>query len=170
MMLLTIPVVLLACSSLTAPPVPEPVAVETPPEAGPPKPPPVASATASAAPPPPSDAGPSVPLDVKEVVVGKGPAAQVGDKVSVQYTGKLMDGTEFDSSRKPGRKPFDFVIGKGQVIKGWDQGIAGMKAGGKRKLTIPPELAYGARGRPPIIPANSTLQFDVELLSINSGK
>jgi hypothetical protein len=170
--LLATPIALLACTSLTAPPVPEPVFVDTPAEAGAPKPPPVASASASAAPPspPPPDAGPSVPIETKDIVVGKGPAAQDGDKVSVQYTGKLPDGTEFDSSRKPGRKPFDFVIGKGQVIKGWDQGIAGMKVGGKRKLTIPPDLAYGARGRPPLIPANSTLVFDVELLSINSGK
>jgi FKBP-type peptidyl-prolyl cis-trans isomerase len=154
------------CTSLTAAPVPEPVATEMPAEAAAPKPPPPqAAASASAVP---LDAGPPVPLDVKDVAVGKGPAAQAGDKVSVQYVGKLMDGTEFDSSKKPGRKPFEFVLGKGQVIKGWDQGVAGMKVGGKRKLTIPPELAYGVRGHPPVIPPNSTLQFDVELLSINT--
>jgi hypothetical protein len=161
----TLAVTPLACASLTAPPTPEPVASNTPAEAPPPKPPPPASASASAA--PPADSGPAVPLDIKDLVVGKGVAAQAGDKVSVQYVGKLMDGTEFDSSKKPGRKPFEFVLGKGQVIKGWDQGVAGMKVGGKRKLTIPPELAYGPRGRPPTIPPNSTLQFDVELLGIN---
>jgi peptidylprolyl isomerase len=154
-----------ACASLTAAPTPEPVATETAAATATP-PPPTASASASAAasaPPPAVDAG---PLDIKDLLVGKGAAAQSGDKLSVQYVGKLMDGTEFDSSRRPGRKPFEFVLGKGQVIKGWDQGVAGMKVGGKRKLIIPPDLAYGQRGHPPTIPPNSTLQFDLELLSI----
>jgi FKBP-type peptidyl-prolyl cis-trans isomerase len=113
-----------------------------------------------------ADAGPPIPLDIKDLITGKGEAAQQGDKVSVHYAGTLMDGKEFDSSRKHGH-PFDFVLGKGQVIKGWDQGVAGMKVGGKRKLTIPPALAYGARGSPPVIPPNATLQFEVELLSVN---
>jgi FKBP-type peptidyl-prolyl cis-trans isomerase FkpA len=103
-----------------------------------------------------------------DLAPGKGDAAAAGDKVSVHYVGTLLDGKEFDSSRKRG-KPFDFVLGKGQVIKGWDQGVAGMKVGGKRKLVIPPSLAYGARGSPPVIPPNSALQFEVELVAI-TGK
>jgi FKBP-type peptidyl-prolyl cis-trans isomerase len=111
-----------------------------------------------------------VPLQVKDIVVGKGVPAKAGDKVSVQYTGTLMDGKEFDSTKKRNNKPFEFVLGKGQVIKGWDQGVAGMKVGGKRKLIIPPDLAYGPRGHPPVIPPNSTLQFDVELQGITPGQ
>jgi hypothetical protein len=173
--LVTLGAAVVACTSLTQPPSPEPIAtVETPSASGSaaPKPPPSASASAlaSARPPPPAavDAGPPRPLDIKDLAVGKGAAAQAGDKVSVHYVGTLMDGTEFDSSRTRD-KPFDFVLGKGKVIKGWDQGVAGMKVGGKRKLTIPPELAYGARGAPPKIPPNSTLQFEVELLGITPG-
>ena len=104
-------------------------------------------------------------LQMEDVVVGEGPEAKAGDTVSVHYTGKLTDGTQFDSS--VGRAPFDFQLGAGMVIKGWDQGVAGMKVGGKRKLTIPPELGYGARGFPGAIPPNSTLVFDVELLKVN---
>ena len=100
--------------------------------------------------------------------MGKGAVAKAGDQVSVHYVGTLMDGTEFDSSRSRG-KPFDFPLGKGRVIKGWDQGVAGMKVGGKRKLTIPPDLAYGPRGAPPKIPPNSTLQFEVELLGVTAA-
>lgn len=100
-------------------------------------------------------------IDEKE---GAGAAAKAGDTVSVHYTGKLKDGTQFDSS--VGKRPFDFPLGAGRVIKGWDEGVAGMKVGGKRKLIIPSELAYGARGFPPVIPANSELHFDVELLAI----
>jgi FKBP-type peptidyl-prolyl cis-trans isomerase len=104
-------------------------------------------------------------LEIEDVAVGTGAEAKAGDTVSVHYTGKLTDGTQFDSS--VGRGPFNFQLGAGMVIQGWDQGVAGMKVGGKRKLTIPPELGYGARGFPGAIPPNSTLVFDVELLKVN---
>jgi hypothetical protein len=163
---------LAACTSLTQPPTPEPIASETPvaasaaPSARPA--PSAAPSAVAAAPPPAVDAGPPVPLDIKDLVVGKGAVAKAGDKVSVHYVGTLMNGTEFDSSRTRGT-PFEFELGKGRVIKGWDQGVAGMKVGGKRKLTIPPELGYGPRGAPPKIPPNSTLQFEVELLGVSAG-
>ena len=104
-------------------------------------------------------------MQVTDLVVGGGPEAVAGKKVSVHYVGTLTDGKKFDSSRDRD-EPFDFRLGAGQVIKGWDQGVAGMKVGGKRKLVIPPELAYGARGFPPVIPPNSTLLFEIELLSV----
>jgi FKBP-type peptidyl-prolyl cis-trans isomerase len=96
---------------------------------------------------------------------GTGPVAQSGQQVSVHYTGWLTNGTKFDSSVDRGQ-PIQFPLGTGRVIKGWDEGVAGMKVGEKRKLTIPPSLGYGERGYPPVIPANSTLVFEVELMGI----
>ncbi len=105
-------------------------------------------------------------LKVDEVKVGEGTTATKGKTVAVHYTGKLTDGTKFDSSYDRGQ-PIEFPLGAGVVIKGWDQGIEGMKVGGKRKLTIPPDLAYGARGTPGgPIPPNATLVFDVELVAV----
>jgi peptidylprolyl isomerase/FKBP-type peptidyl-prolyl cis-trans isomerase FkpA len=101
---------------------------------------------------------------IDDQVVGKGPEAVRGKTVQVHYTGRLTDGTQFDSS--VGGEPFSFVLGAGEVIEGWDRGVAGMKVGGKRKLTLPPELGYGAAGAPPEIPGNATLVFEVELLAV----
>ena len=105
-------------------------------------------------------------LVIEELVVGGGEAAAAGQKVSVHYTGWLTDGKKFDSSKDRG-EPFAFPLGRGQVIRGWDEGVAGMKVGGKRKLTIPPGLGYGARGAGGVIPPNATLVFEVELLSVS---
>jgi len=105
-------------------------------------------------------------LVIDEVAAGTGAVATAGSRVKVHYTGTLTDGKKFDSSLDRG-KPFEFVLGRGQVIKGWDEGVAGMKVGGKRKLTIPPELGYGAKGFPGAIPPNATLVFDVELLGVS---
>lgn len=104
-------------------------------------------------------------LQIEDLKAGDGREAKAGDQVVVHYVGTLTNGNKFDSSRDRG-KGFDFRLGAGQVIKGWDQGVAGMKIGGLRKLTIPPEMAYGAGGFPPVIPPNSTLVFEVELLQI----
>ena len=124
---------------------------------------PVSSANTPATTPAPS-AQPSK-LVKEDTVVGKGPEAKKGDKVSVHYTGTLTNGTKFDSSRDRD-EPFEFTLGAGMVIKGWDEGVAGMKKGGKRKLTIPSEMGYGKSGSPPKIPPDATLVFDIELLEI----
>ena len=105
-------------------------------------------------------------LVMEDLVVGEGVEAQDFNKVVVNYTGKLEDGSVFDSSLKPGREPFTFTLGVGSVIKGWDMGVKGMKVGGKRKLKIPAELGYGAKGAGNVIPPNATLIFDVELLEV----
>lgn len=104
-------------------------------------------------------------LKIEDIVVGTGDEAVSGKKVTVNYLGTLTDGTKFDSSYDRS-VPFSFNLGAGEVIKGWDQGIAGMRVGGKRKLTIPPDLGYGATGAGEVIPPNTTLIFEVELLGI----
>jgi peptidylprolyl isomerase len=104
-------------------------------------------------------------LTVTDEVVGSGPAAKAGDTVTVNYVGALPDGTVFDASANHGQ-PFSFTLGAGQVIPGWDQGLVGMKVGGKRKLIIPPDMAYGAQGAGGVIPPNATLLFEVELVKI----
>lgn len=112
------------------------------------------------------DLGPMLPgIEQQDIVVGSGPEVKAGDRVSVHYSGFLLDGTPFDSSVERG-VPFQFVIGKRQVIEGWDIGVVGMKKGGKRKLKIPPHLAYGSTGAPPKIGPDATLQFDIELLEV----
>ncbi|KAJ3130866.1 peptidylprolyl isomerase fpr4, partial [Physocladia obscura] len=103
-------------------------------------------------------------LIVEDVAEGKGPIAKAGNKVGVRYVGKLTNGKVFDSNTSG--KAFEFKLGKGDVIKGWDIGVNGMRVGGARKLTIPPALAYGSQGAPPDIPKNATLQFEVKLLTI----
>ena len=104
-------------------------------------------------------------LQYEDIVVGNGPSPQMGHPVIVNYTGWLTNGTKFDSSLDR-NQPFTFNIGTGSVIKGWDQGVATMKVGGKRKLIIPPSLGYGARGAGGVIPPNATLIFEVELLGV----
>jgi len=104
-------------------------------------------------------------LKIEDLQEGSGAEATAGKKVTVHYVGTLTDGTKFDSSRDRG-KGFSFKLGAGEVIKGWDQGVAGMKVGGLRRLTIPHELAYGERGFPGAIPPRATLVFEVELLAV----
>jgi FKBP-type peptidyl-prolyl cis-trans isomerase FkpA len=104
-------------------------------------------------------------LTIEDVTVGSGAVAAAGQKVKVHYTGWLTNGTKFDSSKDRG-DPFEFPLGGGRVIKGWDEGVQGMKIGGTRKLTIPPALGYGARGAGGVIPPNATLVFEVELLGV----
>src|SRR3954466_8828645 len=113
-------------------------------------------------------------LGIEDLVVGQGDSASNGQRAAVHYTGWLDNngnkGANLGSSRDR-NEPFTFPLGRGQVIKGWDQGVAGMKVGGKRKLTIPPDLGYGGRGAGGVIPPNATLLFEVELLGVeNSGK
>ena len=156
----------LACSKLTEPPKPEPIQGE-PANAAAAEAKPAAQPAATPAPtpaqPPPD---PNAKLEIKDLVVGKGAEAKAGDTIKVHYVGTLANGDKFDASKDHGTEPFTFDLGKGRVIKGWDDGVAGMKVGGKRKLTIPPHLGYGARGAGPKIPPNSTLVFEVELVEI----
>ncbi len=105
-------------------------------------------------------------LQIEKIVTGTGASPRKGQVVSVHYTGTLTNGTKFDSSVDRD-EPFDFVLGVGQVIQGWDVGVAQMKVGDKVKLTIPPEMGYGAGGYPGVIPPNATLIFEVELLAVN---
>jgi FKBP-type peptidyl-prolyl cis-trans isomerase len=107
----------------------------------------------------------SATLQFEDLRAGNGDEAKAGQTVTVHYVGTLTDGSKFDSSRDR-NEGFTFKLGAGMVIKGWDQGVAGMKVGQLRKLTIPADLAYGARGYPPVIPPNATLVFEVELLSV----
>jgi FKBP-type peptidyl-prolyl cis-trans isomerase len=111
--------------------------------------------------------GTTTPSGLKywDIKVGTGQEAKEGDHVKVHYTGWLTSGKKFDSS-VDAHQPYEFTLGKGEVIKGWDEGVAGMKVGGKRQLRIPPELGYGEKGYPGVIPANATLIFDVQLLGV----
>ena len=102
---------------------------------------------------------------IEDLAVGEGAEAEKNSIVTVNYTGSLTDGTKFDSSLNPGRTPFRFTIGAGQVISGWDEGVPGMKVGGKRKLTIPPNMGYGNQDMG-VIPPNSTLIFEIDLLIV----
>jgi peptidylprolyl isomerase len=104
-------------------------------------------------------------LRYHDELVGGGTEARSGNRVAVHYTGTLESGSKFDSSRDRGT-PLEFVLGTGSVIQGWDEGISGMRVGGRRRLVIPAALGYGARGYPPVIPPNSTLVFDVELMEV----
>jgi len=106
-------------------------------------------------------------LKIEDLKVGDGAEAKVGDNITVNYVGTLLNGTKFDSSYDR-NQPFTFILGAGQVIEGWDKGFAGMKVGGKRKLTIPSEMAYGSRGAGGVIGPNATLVFEVELLNVTS--
>jgi len=108
-------------------------------------------------------------MKIVDNVVGEGLEAEKFDILTVNYTGKLEDGTVFDSSNNPGRDPFRFTVGLGQVIQGWEEGFIGMKEGGSRTLTIPSEMGYGAAGAGGVIPPNATLIFDVELLQVEKN-
>lgn len=163
---------LAACTSLTTPPEPEAIAAADVPSAAPSASTmptgqlrafPSASASGAA----PAAAQPEGKLGIAEVAPGKGTPAKNGDMVLVNYVGKLTDGHEFDRSKG---KPFSLKLGSGMVIKGWDLGLVGMKPGQKRTLTIPPSLAYGPGGRPPVIPPNATLVFDVEMVDVKPGQ
>jgi FKBP-type peptidyl-prolyl cis-trans isomerase len=146
----------------TAPVTPAPSAVAVP-SAAPAATPAAAPAETPAA--PASAAAVVTSLIKVDTKVGKGAAAKTGDTVKVHYTGTLMNGSKFDSSLDR-NEPFEFKLGAGMVIRGWDEGVVGMKPGGKRKLTIPSDMAYGKSGHPPVIPPDSPLVFDIELLAI----
>lgn len=105
-------------------------------------------------------------LIIEDIETGEGASAEKGKMVTVHYTGWLTDGSKFDSSQDR-NQPFSFMLGAGHVIRGWDEGVQGMREGGRRKLTIPPEMGYGARGAGGVIPPNATLVFEVELLEVN---
>ena len=124
-----------------------------------------ATTAANAKPPMPGLPAAKGKLEVLDMKVGTGAEAKTGNTVKVHYTGTLTNGTKFDSSHDR-NEPFTFTLGAGGVIKGWDEGVVGMKVGGKRKLTIPPDLGYGAMGSPPVIPGNATLLFEIELLEV----
>jgi FKBP-type peptidyl-prolyl cis-trans isomerase FkpA len=109
-------------------------------------------------------------LQASDEVVGTGAVAEAGDSVTVNYVGALTNGTVFDASANHGSSGFTFTLGAGQVIKGWDVGVAGMKVGGKRKLVIPPDMAYGNQAIGNVIPANSTLVFEVELVKVSKAQ
>jgi len=109
-------------------------------------------------------------LIIVDNVIGEGLEAEKFDILTVNYTGKLEDGTVFDSSKNPGRDPFRFTVGAGQVIQGWEEGFIGMKIGGTRTLTIPSEMGYGARGAGDLIPPNATLIFEIELLEVDKAQ
>lgn len=141
---------------------PDPIARDNAPAAAPAANP---NAPAPQKPAPAQPAGPSE-LVKQDLKVGTGAEAVKGKRIKVHYTGTLTDGSKFDSSVDRG-EPFTFTLGAGEVIKGWDEGFAGMKVGGKRKLTIPYQMAYGEAGRPPKIPPKATLIFDVELLGVD---
>ncbi len=156
-----------ACTGLTEPIAAEPVATAAsaaPSASAPVHPAPTAPALAPAPPAAPLP-GSDAKIAITTLEPGKGPQAKPGDTVRVHYVGTLTDGKKFDSSRDR-NQPFDFTLGLGTVIKGWDQGVVGMRAGEKRKLVIPPSLAYGSSGRPGI-PPDATLVFEVQLLAIN---
>lgn len=154
--LIAVPLLLVSAGCRDKVPEPEP----------PPKPAKIAEAEPEASPSASVETTTVKELVKEDLVVGKGQEAKTGDTVKVHYTGTLLSGKKFDSSLDRD-EPFEFKIGAGSVIKGWDEGVVGMKVGGKRKLTIPADKAYGKAGRPPTIPPNSPLVFEIELLGVS---